>query len=88
MHIYENIEPQLQSIALISLVYITIANVTNVSVVSKFRIATSEDSTLFASGSSDGTVKLWEAKRMEGRTTMLKATVTYAFQGTCLYESY
>ncbi|EDV23910.1 uncharacterized protein TRIADDRAFT_57612 [Trichoplax adhaerens] len=46
------------------------------------KIATSEDSKLFASGSSDGTVKLWEAKRMEGRTTMLKANVTYAFQGS------
>jgi serine/threonine protein kinase len=44
------------------------------------RLAISQDHTFFASGSADGTVKIWESRRLQ-REVGLKSRLTYSTQG-------
>lgn len=45
------------------------------------RIRVSDEHAIFATASSDGTVKVWDSQKMEGKTTTTRSVLTYARVG-------
>ena len=45
------------------------------------RVRVSDDQTYFATCSNDGTVKMWECSRLDGRSATNRSRYTYSKQG-------
>ena len=46
-----------------------------------YRLCVMTDSTMFATFSDDGTTKLWDVQKLEGRNVVNKAKLSYSQQG-------
>ena len=47
------------------------------------RLQVSSDNAYFATASDDGSVKLWDLQKLDGKSLINKSRQTYSRQGTC-----